>query len=1039
MGVKWRTMPVDLGGLDAKSDPKSVLDGSLQLLENGQWDSPGAISKRNNLKAQFNTLAVSGSRVLEPDYAFGPVASTPTVSVGKALSSFRKNPVFLDGNRFYHSDAQGTMVDCGPCIPMSLQKEDTGLPRMDGATATFNVQCDVFCHNGVTVYASTRFSAQRITISIMTNNGHVRYKEIAAVVLNGSQVRLVQCSVYIYVIFTDAAEIKVYPIDTSNPLTDASVTATGTNGVMLGDAIASASGSLVYLAYYLVGVPSVRLCTINTTPAIAADILISNNAAVVGNGGSRPSIGRKAASDEFCVVWPDQTNLRARLVNNTPAVIGAEDNSAPAGTVNWAHISIQEEPGSGYAGFMIFAASIRPTAAALPRRPRARMYIATFDGAGLSVVAGAANLMPVSKPLIYGTSLLFYAKYISSRHPGQAAGTWNVDDTVWFPTTYLCQFRYISALSKAGSEFSIQGRVLEGSSYDHDPTTLTILHWPTPCNFATRTVGSDLYYVTVHAHMPASAGLANVVPWVGKTAYSQPDAIGIVANFEAPVHFEEMGRSLFFTGGHLWHYDGKDHVMEAGFHRGPDNLGIDQQAAGTLANADYDISAIYVWKDTTGRMYRSAPAKIITRTIAGAPNSLRITVYPQNLGNRRTEKQWVVFYVSDAGGGPLYEVGFQEVTGDPNGTTTFDHTTPVTGAEPTLYTTGGVVANFPPPSPWSVQRKGTRLMIAGNDGDVHYTQEIADGICPAEFAEELVQSRSDGDYNPFHLAEMDGNLFAFGEAISAFTGEGPALTALGNSFSSFQKVASDVSGIHVLPGATPEETDKGIYFWSGRGISLLDRSLQVRNIGVPVETEVTPRLWRARGIFLLSRRNQVWFVFDSFIYVHDYLLNRWSKFTCPANLVSAVAIADLTTAEVVYLLDSAGKIYRENPSTFHATDVLKFRTGWIRPAGYVGEFRVRQAAILGDKKSNCTLEVKVYFDYSDTAAETHTLNVATPWTTEPDAAIVDLNKQRCTAVSFEVYESGLAGTYEGLTITGMQLEIGMAPDRLLRMPAAKRM
>lgn len=158
---------------------------------------------------------------------------------------------------------------------------------------------------------------------------------------------------------------------------------------------------------------------------------------------------------------------------------------------------------------------------------------------------------------------------------------------------------------------------------------------------------------------------------------------------------------------------------------------------------------------------------------------------------------------------------------------------------------------------------------------------------------------------------------------------------------------------------------------SNKGIYLLDRGLSTHYIGAPVEAYNSLTVTSA---ILIQDENQVRFTAsDGVALVYDYFVNKWSTFT---NHQANGAVTWLEDGSYVYLRTSGGLCYQQssNFDDVGAAIQMKIVTAWIKPASIQGFQRVRRAVVLGDFKSNHTLQSRVAYNFRQYYNEEHQFN-----------------------------------------------------------------
>lgn len=116
---------------------------------------------------------------------------------------------------------------------------------------------------------------------------------------------------------------------------------------------------------------------------------------------------------------------------------------------------------------------------------------------------------------------------------------------------------------------------------------------------------------------------------------------------------------------------------------------------------------------------------------------------------------------------------------------------------------------------------------------------------------------------------------------------------------------------------------------------------------------------------------------------------------------------------------------------------MRVRTGWLKPADYLGEFNCRKVGILGKRIGAGSLVVNVYHDYQETVRQQVIFDLDN-WNGELDALVFTLERQRMSAISFEIADQSEFEEAGGFELTGLTLEIGVPRDKLVRPSVSKR-
>lgn len=306
-----------------------------------------------------------------------------------------------------------------------------------------------------------------------------------------------------------------------------------------------------------------------------------------------------------------------------------------------------------------------------------------------------------------------------------------------------------------------------------------------------------------------------------------------------------------------------------------------------------------------------------------------------------------------------------------------------------LYTDGGILSNDPAALGSLVSRGKSRLFFAdaSDPNTIRYSQVLEDGYgveCPPELT-----VRVDPFGGPVTaLASQDDRIIVFkSSAIYLFSGDGPLPNGdtSTSGFSVPQLVTSDV-------GCTDPSsivlTPVGHMFKSAKGIYLLNGG-QVLYVGAAVEQYNSQSVRRAT---VLPDRTAVVFLTDSGLsLLFDFERQQWSTFTNHEGLDAAVV------ANAYHYLRSDGRVFREAIGSYSDAGTrirLRLRTAWIRMQPHLQGFqRFWFAHFLGSWLSAHQLGVRYRTDYGGAWTDTYwhdATDAADPagWITGGNAATV---------------------------------------------------
>lgn len=345
-----------------------------------------------------------------------------------------------------------------------------------------------------------------------------------------------------------------------------------------------------------------------------------------------------------------------------------------------------------------------------------------------------------------------------------------------------------------------------------------------------------------------------------------------------------------------------------------------------------------------------------------------------------------------------------------------------------LYTTGGEVDNIAAPaiSALTSYRNRAAYLTPEDPYSWGYSKQVISGS-PVEFNSELFTEEVDPKGGPLSaLAEMDDKLILFkNNSIFYVVGEGPTPSGLNNDYQDPQIISTDTG---CLNQNSIVLTPIGLMFQSPKGIYLLSRGLAVSYIGAEVEFYNNQTVTSA---LLVTSLNQIRFTMNSGIMlVYDYYFQQWSVFT---NLNAADST--LFQNEHVFITPTGG-INQEDMTVF--TDNGNFiplfiKTSWLSLAGLQGFERIYKMLLLGNYKSAHTLNVGVSFDFNPTLYPMGPI----PVLSDPGLYQYRLFMpyQKCETFQFTINDSQVSPYGEGFSISAITLEVG-SKQGLNKLPAA---
>jgi hypothetical protein len=244
------------------------------------------------------------------------------------------------------------------------------------------------------------------------------------------------------------------------------------------------------------------------------------------------------------------------------------------------------------------------------------------------------------------------------------------------------------------------------------------------------------------------------------------------------------------------------------------------------------------------------------------------------------------------------------------------------------------------------------------------------------------------------------------------SGDGPLPTGSQNTFTEPVVVSQEIGCSEVK---SIVETPIGVMFKGKKGIYIVDRALAVKYIGAAVEEYNSETI---NGADVSKIRNEVYFQTSSRLMIYNYLQDKWSTNTYLGGKSICIwkdQLAALKSDGLVYYQDES--LYTDNTANIS----MKVTTPWYKLKGITGYGRLYEIIILGEYKSDHTLNVRVYYDYDETDYGDYTFDVESINIYEFS---VKPSKQKCQSFKIEIWDTPTGGSKESLELTGISVRIG---------------
>ncbi len=489
--------------------------------------------------------------------------------------------------------------------------------------------------------------------------------------------------------------------------------------------------------------------------------------------------------------------------------------------------------------------------------------------------------------------------------------------------------------------------------------------------------------------------------------------------------------NIFIPGSQLNVFDGTNYT-EYGFSLYPADSssglleilkGVTVAGGGLLTGTEYDYKFVYSYIDAHGNLIRSDDSAIFTITTSGGNNAVKIQLPGLHVtGHSVVNLEWYRATPPDTNF--QFVDSIQSLPTQQIMTWNDIRSAAQISRNAFIYTTGGIVANDPPP-PCS----GTplfhmnRLFIisADNPREVWFSGVITPTV-PPHFSTSFV---IDLPFNVQGLGSIDDKLIILTtENLYVLQGSGPLDDGFTNAYGDPNPVARGL-GTN-FPNAIVS-TPIGVFFidLSGR-IMLLDRALTPQYIGQPVDG------LNKDDIFVstyLPEQNQVRFYSLQDCLMYDIKHDCWShySFSTDGFIVDASIFSGLHTLVIgtVPVIEDMSSF-----SDVGAGYIMEITTPWLNLSqldqtaqGLGGYARLSQFQGLGLWEGNHTVNISIANDFDNTINQTRT-KVMTG-TTQGGRWLwrFDPRDQKKSSWKFTIADSG--ETNDTFRLTGFSLLCGI--------------
>jgi hypothetical protein len=621
------------------------------------------------------------------------------------------------------------------------------------------------------------------------------------------------------------------------------------------------------------------------------------------------------------------------------------------------------------------------------------------------------------------------------------------------------------------------------------PVALIAPRLATAFPYASSTVSSNL------ANIPAMG--ANVWGAVGfassssttQSAYLYPFDLSSTKRFSVG----ELYLDEAIAAGEPSALDGNN-VFPVGFETYPEISCAAVGSGGSLSAGQYQYTVIYRMVDSRGQVHRSSNGNVVTLTCVNN-DSVHVTISILGFTGRRQKTAGSTFQnqvfadiyrtTQTAGAGVFYFVSSNAFPNNPTSATnaTGQNTMVVTdtasdasiATNQLLYTTGGVLQNFIPPSSRVCVAHRNRFWLAGCDDptQIWASRQLTPGEWPG-FNEALLFNAT-GAVRA--LASLDDKLVVFVQhganyGIEYLAGDGPNDEGGSSDWTPIQPIPADTGAVDqrsvatgpfgvIFRGTTGGPLGKG-------GVYLLSRDLQLSYISGPVEdlmatypavTSIVVHPTNGRAYIACVDNDAapstgvrlVWDYTHGSAWSVDTLIDPDTGFQGP---VRCAWVANTSTQGLAYhWANAGGHVSRETPGDPAVSNSMAdggvfvgmtYASAWLKPAldGFARFWRV---LVQGQRVDSANLSVTLTFDYSSTYHEIGS------WTASqvlsfPLLPLVDLElvpgNQKARAIQVTITDapptggSSFAGA--GYTWSALTIEAGVKDGRYQNVPTGQR-
>lgn len=1017
MPVEKQTLEIPLvGGLDTKSDPRSLRVPKLARCENAIFEEHGGIQKRRGYEALGSAIETGG-----------------TISNTRRIAS-RDDELVLFANKktFSYSGAAGEWADRGSYEQCRL----TTKPVVDETGNQY--YGDVAFFGGVAVYGWTEGASgsSQVNIQVVDEaSGTVLAKRNISTADNGgtntSNVRChtINGRLHVYYSLEGFSKLRlliITPTDIAGTIASAHIDV-ATN-LSQAPGISSYDVSDYDADEILVGYVNTSaqytVLKVNHLGTVTATAAKARTAQLDGL-----SLDYSSAADRVAVLRETTTDIRVDILDGALAdtahinkVIETTASPRHYATVAW---EPEDEGGGVYRAWAFVSTLV--AASAIPNAVKVLTRYTDTNGAQGTATTIAFNGKVVGHAFGRGGHVYVL---IGSEMP-EAARLNQLQNTYFL----MREDGYVVSRIFYGEGFNVSDLV-------------NMRGIPKPKKLS----GQDAYRIALTVRRRVDAEDQVYVFGGHSPQYADLSLYDALLDFDSDVPYTgvEVDQTLYLGGAHISQYDG-DSVVESGFHLFPEDIISSGQSetGGGLSDAVYAYKVTYEWTNAQGQIERSTDeggGKFDITPLAGDDNTITIRIPTFSFTNKKSPRRNIAIVVWRTLKNPGPGARFYRVSNpDPEQTgaaqnpylqnsTTVNSLQFVDGmsdatakTQELYYRNAGILDNVSTGSA-SYVAEGKRRLFSVDHSVLRYSKLYS-------ATERLAIEPSDGLFKPVPgdggdfaaIGFLDNTAFLFKETkIYALLGEGEDNAGLGE-FQDPYIISHDVG---CTEPRTLVATPVGLIFKSRRGFYVLGRGGDTSYIGAPVEDYNAQTFVSAN---LIEDRHHVRFLTSSgTTLLYDYLLGQWAEWTNHEGKAAVVV------GGTYYYLHTSG-VVRKQAATFADAGTgysLLVETGWLPMREIIGYGRVRRVAVLGEYRTAHRLDVDVFYNGLVTSKQTITHTPSIKWdgtalnAGDPEALRFRTKIQKCQSVKVRIADKATDGgvpTDEGLKLTALAFEIGAKP------------